>query len=1375
MLRTSSYLRLSLFLIIAIACVCEPCLGAKRPVPPPRMFHSIDVALRDARQLEVHRFAPKHFAAVVEAYDKLRKAQRAGRLGVDSTRARAEEILALLREARHAAHEVRELVAEAYRQRRDIAKLENIQISQKALKNADRFFTEAIRAAEEGHREAAGKAEAKAALIYREAVLEAIEADLIRPAEIEIGKAFPYVSSASIKAAKRHLEFSREEIYEVRKKDFDIATLNRKVNAQIKEISDILFPPFYHNPPRTIQIGDFVLYVQHYETRGWDFNRKVITNASGIAWTDFHCAWPTFTFFFDPSIELIEKEFRIIETVKQPANEITLAEAKRIDPSLRIGEKIALSVPSDLRLDIPLTAYRLSEALRIPEDKLIDIFKWRGKGTIRMRFQDLTIESTDQADVGKVVEGSATYPTVPTIPSPIRLKIGGLTVLIDELVITPKKATARVELELPPSIVDPSVCHAARIHLDKVTIDASCGFYKELPNANFGPWVTESGMIIQGKGVVADFSTDWTYSGWSGPFYMLAAWRGVVLEQGETVQTTTGDFVSNTGYLKAPYTFTNAFVTWHGLSARFKLHDSFKFITSHPHGYGIDLESGWIRINQDQIVEGEFTNGAIQLPRLAVSDQADNPIKVSYSLLTVQDDLDLFGQVKFRDELFWGEFTQTSPPLRAYSATEPISGYFYLSASHKTPFSPLDSSSFIDPSFSPFPDQLEALGMQGVTFLNPRRFTVFTPDTDGAKPIVFHPFGRSWLNVAAAGVHGEMVIEAIHGGNQIKLGPTSHPQYVAPQPFDATLVIFDKEKKYWMNFQFSDSAVYDCNVNGSVFLGGPVQADFSFVDMQFTSTAHDAGGKIDLSDPVTLDYWGLGVVPKPGMSTAGVLSVKTGQILLTAAGLTEPRHFERPFYLSWGEMLADGNLGRLFFDFNTGGQQFDGFPYTPEAIVLSPYDPANPDKSKAYLKTGGTAHFDFFGPDYLNIHDFNNPNQPGAPFDGRRIELVFDSDHGTHPTDTKISGDWSQGLGTLDFEVRYDESDQDGFVGDGTVGLTYVLDGALPASITMSRDLICISIREDSRHDFTLGPVVHFGSMSRITGCGCIENGQFKRLVLSAELETMGNANVLLRSAAYGELEYLITPTISELRVNGEMYISILVGGDLEVAGSARFAVDRGRGFVEGDIEGRFNTAALLAGVNAEGQLNWHLATWSATDPYQSLQGRLAVEVFAPVGGSSAEGGFYVGMNAPKTAAWVLEDKDSRFKLNMTPLPRRLTGFYGYVKAGGSIDLWVVSGGFEVYAGLGGFVLTPTEAGGVGAQFSGVVLPYVVGNCGIHIWGKILGGLVSAGAWGDLQLLLPYSYGFEGTVGLEACGLWVFCGSVDLTCGLNSAQGFYIE
>jgi hypothetical protein len=104
--------------------------------------------------------------------------------------------------------------------------------------------------------------------------------------------------------------------------------------------------------------------------------------------------------------------------------------------------------------------------------------------------------------------------------------------------------------------------------------------------------------------------------------------------------------------------------------------------------------------------------------------------------------------------------------------------------------------------------------------------------------------------------------------------------------------------------------------------------------------------------------------------------------------------------------------------------------------------------------------------------------------------------------------------------------------------------------------------------------------------------------------------------------------------------------------------------------------------------------------------------------------------------------------------------------------MFIVSGGYDVYVGFGAFVL---PAPIIGSILPGVGLPYIVGNVGGRIHGEILGGLVSAAAWFDLQLIGPYPFSFQGSVGLEACVLWVFCGSVDLTVGLNSSDGFYIR
>jgi hypothetical protein len=169
--------------------------------------------------------------------------------------------------------------------------------------------------------------------------------------------------------------------------------------------------------------------------------------------------------------------------------------------------------------------------------------------------------------------------------------------------------------------------------------------------------------------------------------------------------------------------------------------------------------------------------------------------------------------------------------------------------------------------------------------------------------------------------------------------------------------------------------------------------------------------------------------------------------------------------------------------------------------------------------------------------------------------------------------------------------------------------------------------------------------------------------------------------------------------------------------------------------------------------------------------------VVAPIGGSANEGGFYVGLNAPKSEAWVLATGGDKFKLNMEPLPERLTGVSGYGKTSDSINLWVFSGGIAAYAGLGGFVLTPQQVADIGATSTANVvgLPFVVGNVGLHVWGEILGGLVSAGGWGNFNVIVPYPFSYQGTIGLEGCAAWVICGSVDVTAGLNSQDGVFVE
>ena len=54
-----------------------------------------------------------------------------------------------------------------------------------------------------------------------------------------------------------------------------------------------------------------------------------------------------------------------------------------------------------------------------------------------------------------------------------------------------------------------------------------------------------------------------------------------------------------------------------------------------------------------------------------------------------------------------------------------------------------------------------------------------------------------------------------------------------------------------------------------------------------------------------------------------------------------------------------------------------------------------------------------------------------------------------------------------------------------------------------------------------------------------------------------------------------------------------------------------------------------------------------------------------------------------------------------------------------------------------------------------IALPFIVGNTGIHIWGEILGGLVGTSGWGNFNVIVPYPFSYQGTIGLEGCVAWV--------------------
>jgi hypothetical protein len=1363
---------LVLCLLIFIQVLHPPVISAQPSRTTKTLLEPLEKKIKEAREREVNIFAPKTFQHALEkfysAQEKIKKGEKLTGIEKD-----IKESLELLNQAFKASQVSRAALGDLVELRNQIARYDYNRYAPDEMAKSEKYFREALYKAEEGDIRSAREEAEKTKEQYRLATIEWMKKGLLKESENELKSFKGDVNQQRLQKSLNDLR-SLNNIIELQKNQaFNPLEFRKDILDKIGGVLIPFYPPFYQNLPDTLLIGEFVLILGNYSDKGhWDFTSKKAVGLSGTAWTSFKCG-----FFFYPVFPVgflnVVETFHVVNMVTDPLTQISLENARLVNPEIHIGDSLGL--------DLAIKEKKPEDILKAKSDLIVNLIKPAKKGDILVHFDQVTIEPvTGRKNVGRIIQGTAAYPTKPPKPEIIKLHIAGFTALIDTLTLSTGQAVARINLQFPSSMAAGSSCEPASVFLGTIPITQKCEFYVEKPADDYGSFqIGNNVILVEGKGFVADFSTTTSFSGALPP--LSNSWRGVYLMAGHTIPEMSGTVVSNTGYFRASYSFPHATVTYAGFTGDISLKSPYMFRVMQPFGYDISFRNGLMTIKNNEVTGGLLLENRIDLPPLAVTSSAGTRITAGADTLLIQGDADLFGKIRINRELYWGELTKPATHINAYSAEGPVKGYFYLSAAYKTPYWPIDASGYKIPVLINPDVQLESQGIQGASFLQFKSFRIFTPDIPNpTNPINFDggSVAGSWINIVSQGVHGIFYMVE-YPPDSLNLGPTSKNYYQGNVPFSTILpggslpaaTIMVPEKKPILTMQFVNSAVYNSDLRGFIHLKGPSKIYLAFKEMQFTSTAQNAGGQVDLSTPDTLDYWGVVALQKPGFSSAGLVSVKTGQIILTAAGLEEKRHFGQPFWLSWGEILATGNLGRLFFDYNTAGQTFDGFNYAPSAIRLSDFVPGKP----GYLKSGGTAHFDFFGADYLNIQDFKDANLT-APFDGRLIKMGFDTPAGFSKTDTTIARNWSGEFGNMNFNIRYDDTDQDGFIGNGSMGLNFIHDGSMKASIVLSSKQICMSINEKSRHDFTVGPVANFSSMSSIWGCACVEDGQLKRLMIGAELEATGNANIAFRSAAYGKLEYLVTPSVSELTINGNMYIALLTNGNLEVTGQARFKVDRALGYVDGDIYGKFDSSNLLGGLSAEGQVNWHLGTFGS-EGYMSLQGKIAVTAVAVIGGGvEAEGGFYTAINAPKDEAWILQDENSRFRLNMSALPSRLTGLYGFNRTHAGFNIYIFSGGIETYVGLGAFVLTATQANALHVINSGFVgLPYALGHLGVHIHGEILGGLVSAGAWGDLQMFGPYPFHFEGTVGLEGCVLWVACGSVDLTVGLNSSQGFYIK
>jgi len=1090
------------------------------------------------------------------------------------------------------------------------------------------------------------------------------------------------------------------------------------------------------------------LFVQTWQSKVWDATQHRFRQASGTGRLAFQCQAAIRLPF--ASTNLVDHSLTVVTVVQHPSREIALAEAQRLDSQAAVASTMIVQIPAGL-----VTDSQRANAVRT-------YIQWRLSlsGGMPVRFVDLTIAMTALPGVADVVSGRALYTAAGNAES-AAFPLSGFSGLINTLTITPQAVSADVTLEMPASIVDAGTGHPGRAALGAIPVTRACEFQRELPTLAYGPWsVGNTGMEIKGTGVVADFDHLWSPSTIINGQPPTAAWKGVVLGSGTTLPETNALVVSNSGYVRAAYSYPTAHVVAAGVSANLGLTAPFRFQALEPSGYAIELTQGSIKLVDSAIRSGEFRNSTISAPRFAVGDQNGQPLTSKVDRLDLNDKLELVGTTQLPAGLSWGDFVSQPAPngARYFRAWGFKTGTFYLSSAHRPNFAPLDSSDrFLAPAQPPC-ERASTLGMQGLTFCTPGNFEIDTPDTPGAVALRFVPGKEvlpNWVNIVTDGVHANISSFVSDTSTSLDLGPTRESYYVGKKAFTATST-GHASPQYSLDIKFVSSAVHGANMSGMVKLAQPIDGTVSFNQMQFTSTAQISGAQVPLDSPLPLSYWGVTLVRNAGATTGGVMSVRTGQIFVTAGGIAEPRHFVRPFFLTWGEILADGELGRLLYDYNAAGQRFDGFLFTPSYVKLSDYIARSSPTGPPYpnLRAAGNVSFDLFGARYVNVKDEYHTELPGPPNDSRLATLEDDVDpNGAYrASDHALNAPWSGDLAQFAFTYNYDANLQDGFIGNGTADFKWI-SGNLPASIALKSSQICITASDSSRHGVALGPFTSFLSVAELYGCGCIANGHLQRFGLGARLEIDPATSLIARNAASAAVQFDYKPTISKVIVQGDMLLTIVIVGNVEVSGSAVFAVERDQSAVSGVVDGTFDSSAMLGSsrLGASGRLDWHLAVPTATDRYQSLQGRASVRIIGPMDAAKVEGGFYVGLNAPRDKAWIITTASTRLRPSISALPSKLTGSYVYGKLGESLGNWVISGGVESYTGLGVFVGT---AG----------LPTTIEQASAHAWGKILGGLGYASGWADLRLVgvPPSPVSFAGDLRLTACGAWLVCGTVEL-------------
>jgi hypothetical protein len=1124
--------------------------------------------------------------------------------------------------------------------------------------------------------------------------------------------------------------------------------------------------------PTTLVLGGYLLDVATVTRPGkWIAAKREFRDVAGTAWLHFHCGGLA---PHGPHVKLpphwvgLSQGLEIVSEAIHQQTEIGIADALEISPDARVGDTI------DVQVDV---RHRSLQDVLAHGGNLVG---WHNgpshEGQVYVAFEAAALHlDSIQPSRGTIIAGEATYPTDPVIPHELHARIAGFDLLITSLTISPKGASGSVTATLPGGIFSPDACAPAEVDLGRVRIGPDCEIYAERPDQAYGPWLlADTGLEIEGTGFVLDLSTS------RSPTGLPPGWRGLQLLNGSATGQRIVPDPCNTGYLRGAYAYHAATVDSSGFDGILVLTEPCRFEALNPRGQVVTIMTGSLQVTDSVVASGVVGPGDVSLPTEAIcAGTPGTAVAPAITSGAIQADLDVAAVVDNGAGLIgWGDLGHVGQELLVWLASVEM-GYLYLPAGPRASFTPETAAGFFGPSVSTIASSsladLEVLAVAGVTFPHLEDVAIFSPDHPGGLGGIFgaSPFKlpalEGWLRVGHLGVDGELA--TYYALYDERIGEPARKGYVGEEPFRADLFVNDKRN---LLAQFITSASYDSNFGGTFRIPAPCDIpSLEFAKMQLTSTAHLVGGDVSLPSPggVKLAHWQLDLVPTGLPTQAGVVSARTGRIIFLAAGIAEKIHFDMPFGLTWGEMLANGQLGDLFLDFNNWGQRFDGLTYNPRAIALA--DPtASPPIPDPYLATSGTILFPFFGVHDLNIRDATH-GTTGSPNFGRNVSVPkAPLGPGWPMTNLALAGTWQDITSNelvvaacQDANVDYHETRQRGFLGSGTADIDFFHSDPLNAVVDIHDGATDIRMSSADTHDLDIGLFARIGGMSEISGCARIEGPLLTRMSFYGLLEQSVAAGSLLgpRAGYAVDIDINVTPTTFDFYASGDFLLAISTT-EVEASASIHLLQDFATHSAEGEVIGRINCDSLVGGLAGEGQLTWH-----ADPAMHYLQGRVKVSVCSWAAQGGLEGGFFLGESVPSNLVWVLQPSNVHFGVTTMIFPPTLTGVFAYGQISYGVTYYIFGGGVDIYVAMGAFATIPS--GGL-TEIVGAGLPYVVGACGVYLHGEILGGLVSASAWANLAIRGPVPIYFDGTVGLEGCVAWVLCASVEMNAGLNS-NGFY--